>query len=62
MLKSAKRQLRQVILEAQARGYTPIIPIFHLRTADYMSKTRHEPLTTACWAWVNAGPGPPLAG
>ncbi len=38
MLKSARRQLRQVILEAQAQGYTPVIPIFHLRTANYLTR------------------------
>lgn len=38
MLQSARRQLRNVIFETQAQGCTPIIPIFHLRTAEYMSK------------------------
>lgn len=38
MLGSARAQLRQVILAAQAQGCTPIVPIFHLQTADYMAR------------------------
>lgn len=37
MLRSARRQLRRVVLEAQTQGCTPIIPIFHLRTAEYLA-------------------------
>ncbi|MBU0513565.1 MAG: hypothetical protein KJ621_02220 [Proteobacteria bacterium] len=41
MLRSAHRQLRRVILRAQAKGWTPIVPLLHLRAAEVMSGPRH---------------------
>jgi uncharacterized protein len=39
MLHSARRQLRLVVLEARARGWTPVIPLLHLTAARDMSGT-----------------------
>ncbi len=41
MLRSAQRQLRRVILRAQAKGWTPIVPLLHLRAAQVMSGAKH---------------------
>ncbi len=37
MLHSARSQLRRVVLRAQARGWTPIVPLLHLTAARAMS-------------------------
>lgn len=42
MLRSSHRELRQTILKAQAAGNTPIIPLFHLVSAEALARQSEE--------------------